>query len=162
MKKDKETIDVVIETPRGCRNKYAYEKKLKAFKLRKILPAGAVFPFDFGFIPDTKGEDGDPLDVLVIMDESAYPGCMVECRIIGALRAKQSKEGQMEQNDRLIAVSIVSHTYNDINNIHDLNKNVREEIEHFFVSYNQQEGKTFKPEGWATSSEAMQMIEEAS
>jgi inorganic pyrophosphatase len=68
----------------------------------------------------------------------------------------------MEQNDRLIAVSIVSHTYNDINNIHDLNKNVREEIEHFFVSYNQQEGKTFKPEGWATSSEAMQMIEEAS
>src|SRR5215218_5291083 len=99
---EKNTIDVVIETPRGCRNKYAYNKKLKAFKLKKILPAGAVFPFDFGFIPDTKSEDGDPLDILVIMDEPAYPGCVVECRIIGALKALQSKKNNMVQNDRLV------------------------------------------------------------
>src|SRR5579875_2260832 len=110
MSKEKETIDVVIETPRGCRNKYAYDKKEKAFRLKKILPAGAVFPFDFGYIPGTKGQDGDPLDVLVIMDEAAFPGCIIECRIIGALKAKQSEDGKMIQNDRLIAVSVVSHT----------------------------------------------------
>jgi inorganic pyrophosphatase len=158
--KDKETIDVVIETPRGCRNKYAFDPKLKAFKLKKIMPAGAVFPFDFGFIPDTKGDDGDPLDVLVIMDEAAYPGCIVECRIIGALKAKQSEKDKMVQNDRLIAVSIVSQTYSDLKELKDLNKNVQNEITHFFVSYNNEAGKIFKPEGWADSKEALKMIED--
>jgi len=129
--------------------------------LKKILPAGAVFPFDFGFIPDTKGEDGDPLDVLVIMDEPAYPGCVVECRIIGALKAQQSSKKKREQNDRLIAVSVVSNNYSDVKKLEDVNKNTLDEIEHFFVSYNEQEGKEFKPQGWANASEALRLIEKA-
>src|SRR6476620_8194389 len=99
MSKKKDSIDIIIETPKGCRNKYAYDEKSRAFRLKKILPAGAVFPFDFGFIPDTKGEDGDPLDILVIMDEPAYPGCVVECYIIGALKAQQSEEQESVRND---------------------------------------------------------------
>lgn len=155
-------IDVVIETPKGCRNKYNYDEKLKAFKLKKILPAGAVFPFDFGFIPDTKGEDGDPLDVLVIMDEPAYPGCIVECRIIGALKAKQTEKNQKtEENDRLIAVSIVSNGYSDVKELDDINKNTLSEIEHFFISYNEQEGKKFEPQGWANAKEAVHLINKA-
>ncbi len=160
MAEEKGTIDIIIETPRGCRNKYAYDEEAKAFRLTKIMPAGAVFPFDFGFIPNTKGEDGDPLDVLVIMDEAAYPGCIIECRIIGALKAKQTeRDGTTVQNDRLIAVSVVSHTYNDITELKNLNKNVQNEIEHFFVSYNSQAGKVFKPEGWADAEEALGLIE---
>src|SRR5215208_5652265 len=124
MTKKKDTVDIVIETPKGCRNKYAYDEKSKQFRLKKILPAGTVFPFDFGFIPGTRGEDGDPLDILVIMDEPAYPGCVVECRIIGALKAEQSKKNHMVENDRLIGVSIESHMYRDIKKIKDLDKNI--------------------------------------
>ncbi len=156
------TIDVIIETPRGCRNKYAYDKKLQAFRLKKILPEGAVFPFDFGFIPRTKGGDGDPLDVLVIMDEPAYPGCVVECTIIGALKAEQSTEKGMVRNDRLIAIPAGSHMYKDMEAIENLNKNILSEIEQFFVSYNKQEGKEFKPQGWANNEEAMKLIQKAS
>ena len=161
-KKHNGTIDVIIETPRGCRNKYAYDKKLKAYKLKKILPAGSVFPFDFGFIPDTKGEDGDPLDILVIMDEPAYPGCIITCNIIGVLKAKQTeKDGQTVQNDRLIGVSSVSHMYKHLKAMSDLNKNIMDEIAQFFLSYNKLEGKAFEPEGWAGAEEALKLIEEA-
>lgn len=161
MPKEK-AIDIVIETPKGCRNKYAYDEKSKAFRLKKILPAGAVFPFDFGFIPGTKGEDGDPLDVLVIMDEPMYPGCIVECRIVGALKAKQTeKDKKIEENDRLIAVSVVSNDYSEVNELKDLNKNLLDEIQHFFISYNEQEGKKFEPEGWADSKEALKLIKKA-
>src|SRR4051812_420675 len=121
----KNIIDVVIETPKGDRNKYAYDKKLKAFRLKKILPAGAVFPFDFGFIPDTKGEDGDPVDILVIMDEPAYPGCIVETRIIGALKAKQTeKDDVTQQNDRVIGVAVTSQLYKDLQEIDNVNEGV--------------------------------------
>jgi inorganic pyrophosphatase len=162
MAKKKETVDIIIETPKGCRNKYAYDEEVKAFRLKKILPAGAVFPFDFGFIPGTKGGDGDPLDVLVIMDEPAYPGCIVECRIIGALRAKQTeRDGKKEENDRLIAVTVVSTSYSEVHSLKDINKKILEEIEHFFISYNEQAGKKFEPQGWTNSKEAMQIIKEA-
>jgi inorganic pyrophosphatase len=155
----KETIDIIIETPKGCRNKYAYDKELRAFRLKKILPAGAVFPFDFGFIPGTKGEDGDPLDVLVIMDEPAYPGSIIESRIIGALKARQTeKNKKVEENDRLIAVSIVSNSYSEVKELKDINKNILDEIEHFFISYNEQAGKKFEPQGWANSREALKLI----
>ncbi|HMG83849.1 MAG TPA: inorganic diphosphatase [Ferruginibacter sp.] len=85
-------INVVIETPKGSAQKYDYDKKTGFFKLEKILPAGMVFPYDFGFIPDTKGEDGDPLDVLVFSEFCSFPGCMIECRLIGGIKAEQSKE----------------------------------------------------------------------
>lgn len=162
MPKKKATVDIIIETPKGCRNKYAYDEEAKAFRLKKILPAGAVFPFDFGFIPGTKGGDGDPLDVLVVMDEPAYPGCLVECRIIGALRAKQTeRDGKKEENDRLVAVSVVSTSYSEVHTLKDINKKVLDEIEHFFISYNQQAGKKFEPQGWTNAREAMQIIKEA-
>ena len=161
-KKDqKNVIDVVIETPRGCRNKYAYDEEAKAFRLKKIMPVGAVFPYDFGFIPHTKGGDGDPLDILVIMDEAAYPGCIVGCKIVGILKAVQSEKDGPERNDRLIGVSVVSHANENVHNITDINENILDEIQHFFISYNQQAGKEFKPQGWSGADEAMQVVEKA-
>ncbi len=84
---DKEAnfVHVVIETPRGSRNKYKFEPKLGSMKLNKVLPAGMEFPYDFGFVPGTRAEDGDPIDVLLLMDEQVFPGCVVESRLIGVI-----------------------------------------------------------------------------
>ncbi len=104
---DKETgdLNVIIDTPKGSRNKYEFDEKLGLFKLSGVLAAGHVFPYDFGFIPNTEGGDGDPLDVLVLMDEPAFAGCLIEARLIGVIEAKQTeRDVTVERNDRLIGV----------------------------------------------------------
>jgi inorganic pyrophosphatase len=134
-RKARPEIDVVIETPKGSRNKYAYDEKARHFRLSKVLPEGMMFPYDFGFVPGTRSEDGDPLDVLVLMDEPTFPGCVVECRLIGVLQAKQEEDGEMKRNDRLIAVADASQTYADIRDISDLGDAIVRQIEGFFVNY---------------------------
>src|SRR3954451_24377864 len=104
------TITAIIETPKGSSEKYGYDPKTTLFKLKKILPAGMVFPYDFGFIPKTRGGDGDPLDVLILMDEPAFTGCLVATRLLGVIEAEQTEKGKTERNDRLIAVSANSRT----------------------------------------------------
>jgi len=86
-------IVVTIETPKGSRNKIKYDPASRKFKLSKVMPEGMMFPYDFGFVPSTKAEDGDPLDVLVLTDEPLFPGCVVECSLIGVLKAEQKKKG---------------------------------------------------------------------
>src|SRR5215471_17358488 len=85
MTKDNDTIRVVIETPKGSRNKYAFDLDDEVFVLKKVLPAGMAFPYDFGFVPSTEAEDGDPIDVLVLMDEPAFAGCILTCRPVGVI-----------------------------------------------------------------------------
>jgi inorganic pyrophosphatase len=98
-------ITTVIETPQGCNYKLTYEPESQSFKLSKILPVGLVFPFDFGFIKNTKGEDGDPLDIIIISEASGFPGCIVDCRIIGALTAEQTeRDGKKTRNDRFLGI----------------------------------------------------------
>jgi inorganic pyrophosphatase len=151
-------LNVIIETPRGCRNKYAYDEKLRIFTLSGFLPAGAVFPFDFGFVPQTEGEDGDPLDVLVLMDEPAFAGCLVQCRLLGVIEANQTEDGKTERNDRLIAVAGNSRNHEDVKSISDLNDNLVHEIEHFFVSYNESKGKKFDLLGCRGVARATQLV----
>jgi inorganic pyrophosphatase len=140
--------NVVIETPKGCRNKYKFDDETGVFALGGVLPAGAVFPFDFGYIPATRGEDGDPLDVLILMDEPAFVGCVVPARLIGVIEAEQTeKDGKRERNDRLIAVATHSHDDHDLRSLKDVAGNLLDEIEHFFVSYNEARGKRFKALG---------------
>lgn len=131
-------LNVIVETPKGCQNKYSYDEEYQVFKLKKTLPMGATFPFDFGFIPNTKGADGDPLDVLVIMDEHSYPGCWVTARIIGVLEAKQSEpeEKTTVRNDRIVAIASTSELYSGVKKMKELNPKMVEEIEHFFINYN--------------------------
>jgi inorganic pyrophosphatase len=155
----KHTVRVVIETSRGSRNKYSYDAEERVFRLKKVLPEGHVFPFDFGFIPQTKGEDGDPIDVLVMMDEPAFAGCVVECRIIGVLRAKQSKRRKMIRNDRFIAVAESSLHYTAVKDIEDLDDAMLAQIEQFFVSYNEQAGKTFKVEKTLGAKKARKLVQ---
>ena len=98
-------VHVVIDTPAGSRNKYKYDEKLGVFRLSRILPPGAVFPYDFGSIPGTRAEDGDALDVLVLHLARAFPGCLVTVRLIGVLHAEQRERGKLLRNDRLIGVA---------------------------------------------------------
>lgn len=158
---EKGALNVIIETPKNCRNKYAFDDKLGVFVLKGVLAAGHVFPYDFGFIPQTLGGDGDPLDVLVLMDEAAFAGCLVPSRLIGVIEAEQTElDGRRERNDRLIAVAADSHTHSDVKSINDLNETLVEEIEHFFVSYNQVKGKEFKPLGRFAGRKAKTLVDE--
>jgi len=106
-----EQQQVIIETPHGSRNKYKYNEETGRMKFSKVLPEGMMFPYDFGFIPATKANDGDPLDVLVLSDEPMFPGCEIECRIVGVLKAMQRENGKENRNDRLIAVAEGSVLY---------------------------------------------------
>lgn len=108
---------MVIETPKGSRNKYAFDEKLRLFELKKVLPAGMEFPYDFGFVPSTKAEDGDPLDVLVLMDEPAFPGCLLKCRPIGVIEAEQGTGKDCKRNDRIIAIEQDNHSYAHVKNV---------------------------------------------
>ena len=130
------SIEVVIETPKGSRNKFKYDPITHRFKLSKVLPEGMVFPHDFGFVPSTKGADGDPIDILVLGDEPTFPGCSLECRLIGILEAEQkAKDQKKKRNDRLIAVAEQCLLYAEINHLRDLNQTVLKQIEGFFVNY---------------------------
>jgi inorganic pyrophosphatase len=114
-------LNVIVETPKGSRNKFEFDDKYGIFKLSGVLPAGANFPFDFGFVPSTQGEDGDPLDVLVLMDEPAFPGCLVLSRLIGVITAEQTeRDGETVRNDRLIAVAADSRTHRGLQSIDQL------------------------------------------
>lgn len=151
----------VIETSKGSRNKYSFNEKLRLFELKKVLPRGMLFPYDFGFIPATTGDDGDPLDVLVLLDEPAPMGCVVPIRAIGAIEAKQreSKSGWV-RNDRLIAVATHAKLHGDANSLKELNPHILDEIEAFFRDYNKQEGKEFQPLKRCGPKAALRLIEE--
>jgi inorganic pyrophosphatase len=155
-------VHAIIETPKGCRNKYEYDEDLDLFTLAGVLTAGSVFPYDFGFIPSTVGGDGDPLDLLVLMDESTFTGCFLKVRLIGVIEAEQTeRDGETTRNDRLIAVSSTSHEYAKVDSITDLNENLVSEIERFFVSYNSAKGKIFKPLGAHGALRAMEILKDA-
>ena len=152
-------LNVVIDTPKGSRNKYAFDFKINAYKLKAVLPHGTVFPFDFGSIPGTVAEDGDPLDVLVLMDEPVFIGCLVEARLLGVIEAEQTEDGKTERNDRLIAVAAESHTHAELTSLKELDSTLIREIEHFFVSYNDVRGKKFRPKARKGPGTAKRLIE---
>jgi inorganic pyrophosphatase len=154
----KRTCRAIIETPKGSRNKFDYDAESGLFKLGGLLPEGMIFPFDFGFIPSTLGEDGDPLDILVLMDAPAHVGCLIEVRIIGIIQAEQTQDGKTESNDRLLGVAIHSYDHQDVESISDLNKTLLDQLEEFFISYNKQRGKKFKVTGTGGPKKAISFL----
>jgi inorganic pyrophosphatase len=141
---DEKIVAVIIETPKGSRNKFAYDVKEHVFALKKVLPAGMAFPYDFGFVPSTQGGDGDPLDVLVLMDEPAFAGCKLNCRLIGLIEGEQSDKKTTQRNDRVVAVEIENHSYARVKHIDDLGGRFEKELEAFFVNYHRLSGKDYK------------------
>lgn len=145
VKEEEGLVNVIIETPKGSRNKYAFEEESWLFKLKKVLPSGTVFPLDFGFIPATKAGDGDPIDVLVVMEQGTYPGTLLECRLIGIIEGEQTgRDGKAERNDRLLAVPDATIEYTPLKDIGDFGHEHLRDLEHFFVYYNEMAGKKYK------------------
>ena len=153
-----QTIIAVVETPKGSAQKYDYDPDNKGFKLKKIMPAGMVFPFDFGFIPHTLGEDGDPLDIIIISEFQSFPGCIMDCRIIGGITAEQTEKGKTIRNDRFISVPEVSQLFAHVKEIKDIPRDVVNQLETFFINYNELEGKKFKPLKRLNAQQALKLI----
>jgi inorganic pyrophosphatase len=152
-------LQVVIETPKGSRNKYSWDAEQKLFVLKAALPSGMVFPYDFGFVPQTKAPDGDPLDVLVLMDEPAFPGCALMARLIGVIEGEQTVPGEdPTRNDRLVAVAETTHMYAKFTRLKDMPKQALKEIEEFFVNYHKLQGKKYKLLGVRGQKTALRLI----
>lgn len=160
LSKDDETVRVVIETPKGSRNKYAFDADDEVFVLRKVLPAGMAFPYDFGFAPSTIAEDRDPVDVLVLMDEPAFTGCVLKCRLVGVIEGQEISDKKKVRDDRLVAVERDNHSYATIKHIDELGKAFVKELEAFFVNYHSLSSKRYKILGARGPREAYRRLDE--
>lgn len=156
---DSDSINVVVETTRGRRNKFKFDEKLQVFRLSSVLPAGSNFPYDFGYIPGTLGEDGDPIDVLLLLDEPAFAGCLVKARLVGVLECEQEENGVTTRNDRFIAVAEEAHDYGNVTSLRTLNANLMKELVQFFDSSQAAKGRTFKLLGCRGPKRAIRLVQ---
>jgi inorganic pyrophosphatase len=159
--REKRECWVVIETPKGRRNKFKYLPESGLFSLSHVLPQGFNFPFDFGFVPSTLAEDGDPLDMIVLMDEPAHVGCLLRIRIIGVMRVQQTEKGKTVANDRLLGVTLQTFEYADVYSFEQLPKNFVNQIAEFLALYNKNAGKQDEVTGIEGAESALRLLEEA-
>lgn len=155
------TCRVVIETPKGSRSKYTYDADLQALQLSGLLPAGMSFPLDFGFVPSTLAEDGDPLDILVAGDEPSAAGCVVRVKLLGVIEAEQTEKGVTVRNDRLIARTSLSINYRHASELDDLDAAFVDHLGRFFVNFNELKGKSFVVVGQGDAERAIQLLQQA-
>src|ERR1700734_1153071 len=154
-------LQVIVETPKGSRNKFAFDPDQGIFALKKVLPGGMVFPYDFGFLPQTVAPDGDAIDVLLLMDEPAFPGIAVRARLIGVIEGEQLDGKKKIRNDRLVAVADANHMYANIRRLKDLPAKWIKELQNFFVNYHALEGKEYRLLGCKGTDAAMHLVREA-
>jgi inorganic pyrophosphatase len=154
-------VHVIVDTPAGSANKYKFDDELGVFRISRVLPAGLVFPYEFGSIPGTRADDGDPLDVVVLGLPPTFPGCLVTARLIGVLHARQVERGKSIRNDRLIGVGETPVNSSPIRGLRDLESRQLADIEHFFESYNEAQGRDFKITGRGERRAAQAMLEKA-
>ncbi|MDZ7377485.1 MAG: inorganic diphosphatase [candidate division KSB1 bacterium] len=151
------TIDVRIEIPKGSRNKYEYDPLKKAIKLDRMLFSAVHYPSDYGYIQDTLGEDGDPLDALVLVTEPTFPGCLIESKPIGLFKMWDEKG----PDEKIVCVPIGDPYWNHIEILEDLPPHLLKEIEHFFIVYKDLEEKKTGIDGWGSREQAIEVIEQA-
>lgn len=147
----------VVEIPKGSRNKYEWDEKLGAIKLDRFLYSSVVYPLDYGFIPDSIGEDGDPLDAMVVVSEPTFPGCWIEVKPIALFRMHDDKGS----DDKVICVPVSDPNWNTFESLNDLSQQLQDEISHFFAIYKNLEKKDVRVEGWFPVMDAWKVIEEA-
>ena len=153
-------VTVVIETPRHCIGKYFFDDEKQVYRLRKMLPLGMSFPYDFGLVKHTVAEDHDPIDAIVITECNTFPGVQMDCRVIGAMLAKQgSAENKKIRNDRFVFIPDDSIIFGHIKDISDLSKEYNRHLEEFFINYNKAEEKKFVPLKWVGAAKAEKLLE---
>jgi inorganic pyrophosphatase len=150
-----DVIQMVVEIPKGSRNKYEFDKRLGAFKLDRVLYSAVQYPGDYGFIPQTYYDDGDPLDVLVMTNLPTFPGCIVEARPVGLF--KMLDKG--EHDDKILAVLQYDPFFADYSNFTELPAHYLREVEHFFTVYKDLEGTRVEPIGWESADYAKERIQ---
>ncbi len=138
------TCRAIIETPKGARSKFDYDPDSGLFLLAGLVPAGIAFPLSFGFIPSTRAQDGDPLDVMILHDEVLPVGALVPVRLIGIIEGDQTEDGKTVRNDRILAVTTCSHEYEKVDNIEQLGETFLDNLTQFWVNYNELKGKRFE------------------
>jgi len=153
---DTTDITIVIETPKESRLKLKFDRRTGLYKVDRVLPKGQRFPFNFGFIPQTEAPDGDPTDVLLVIDEVLFPGCGLDCRLLGVVRAEQTEKGETYRNDRILAVSIKDS--DAPSSLDELERNFIRTVERFFASYHEAEGTRFRVLGVGNQEEALKLI----
>jgi inorganic pyrophosphatase len=156
------SVNVVVESPRGALAKLKYDPDLGAMTLVRPLPHGIVFPFDFGFVPQTRADDGDPLDAVVLLDAPTFPGVVIPTRVVAVLRASQrGSRGRRVRNDRLVCIADADAGKADIADVDGLPARFREELEGFFAAAVALEDKELELLGWGGAEEAYAAIDEA-
>jgi inorganic pyrophosphatase len=156
-------VVAVIETPSGSGNKLKFDPKLGTYRLDRVLPAGMTFPFEFGFVPETVAEDGDPLDVIVLLDAPVHAGCVVLAHLIGVIEAEQLERGARtwERNDRLVAVAGGPKAHASMRALTDVDPFRLQAIESFFANYHELDGEQFRVTGRTGVRKAEAAIEKA-
>jgi len=150
-------VNAVVEAPRGSRLKIDFDPQGRCFRIARPLPLGMSYPFDWGFIPGTRGDDGDPLDAMILSDVSTYPGVVLQGRVAGMLQLLQTDAGKKpEINNRVLLLP--SWLSGHVEEASDLPKAIRAQIEHFFVSVDQFTDITVEVRGWASAKKAMRFI----
>ena len=149
-------FDVIVEIPKGSRNKYELDKDSGRIRLDRTIFSSMHYPADYGFIPNTLALDGDPLDVLVLVTEPTFPGCMIEVKTIGVFHMEDEKG----PDEKLICVPIKDPVWNQMESLEDLHPHLLKEIEHFFQVYKDLEKKKVDVKGWGTKQEALQILED--
>ena len=151
------TFDAIIEIPRGSRNKYEMDHETGRIRFDRVLYSPMFYPADYGFVENTLGLDGDPIDVLVFLTEPTVPGCVIEVKTIGVLKMSDDKG----QDEKLICVPVADPTWNQLENITDMNPHTLKEVEHFFRVYKDLENKTTTIEGYGDKAEAEHLLQDA-
>lgn len=152
-----DTVNVVIEIPAGSKNKYEYDEELDAIKLDRVGFAAMAHPYDYGFMPETRSDDGDHLDAFVILDHSVFPGCVVEARPVGLLRMVDDGEN----DEKIICVPAKDVRYDHVKDLADLTEHLPKEIQHFFEHYKDLQNKKVEITSWHGAAEAKGEIEKA-
>lgn len=147
----------VVEIPKGSRNKYEWDERLNAIRLDRFLFSSVVYPSDYGFVPETCAEDGDPLDILVLVSEPTFPGCVIPVRPIGVLKMSDEKG----IDDKILSVPLRDPNWSDVKQLDDVPAALRNEIQNFFSIYKQLERKNVEVRGWYDVDEALEVIERA-
>ena len=156
---DSGLLHVLIDTPKGSPIKFKYDIEKRCYKASYLFPPGTVFPFDFGSIPSTLAEDGDPLDALVLMEKPSFTGCLVPVRLLGVLVAEQTQDGKTFRNDRLIGAAEPSREYEAVSTLKDVAAPLLQELERFFVFYNEGRGRVFKVVGRFGPERALRLVQ---
>ncbi|MGC9516924.1 MAG: inorganic diphosphatase [Methanomicrobiales archaeon] len=149
-----EVVYAVIEIPKGSRNKYEYDKDIEAFALDRVLYSPFHYPAEYGIIPQTLYDDGDPMDIMVLMEQPTFPGCVIESRPIGMMKMIDGGDN----DDKILAVPLEDPKFKDVKNITDVPQHLLDEISHFFQEYKRLEGKETEVLGWVQVDEAFEAI----